>query len=297
MNIPLTHIRPNPKQPRLVFDPAELADLAASIQERGVVQPITVEPDGEDGYFIRDGERRWRASQMVGMETIFAAIVPAANGQGDKLRLLDALIANLHRSDLNVVDAGLAYRELRDVHGMTTRQIAKALGKQGAGGEAHVALRLKIVDQLDAPIQTLIAEGRLFYDHRVLDALLTIQDPATRVQMAQRLADKRFTIKGCLAAIRRFHEHVAAHPLTPGEAPALQLADRKSPPAGEPPQWNALAQLGHVPLWKNVERSVRATCRGCALAEIASEVVCRECPVIVLLIQLKAGGYARKEQG
>lgn len=290
MDIPLHHIAPNPQQPRTHFDPAQLEELTASIREHGVILPVALEAiedwSGEESdprYYLEDGERRWRAAKMAGLTMIPALVNPSRNGTGPRLRLERALVANLQRADMNPVEAGRAYLQLRDVHGLTIRQIARALGKRGAGGEAHVSHRLFIAEKMDAPIQALIAAGKLHLNRDLLEALLTIPDASTRIAFAEKMAEKQFSVKGCLTLIEKYHTHLNT-PLTQDQPPALQLAARH----GAPPQWDAFRQHGHVPPWSHIESSVRATCKACPLAENASPTICQACPVVILLIQLRA---------
>lgn len=122
--IPLSSIRPNPRQPRQVFDPEALSELVHSIKEFGLMQPIVVrEKDG--GYELIMGERRWRASGKAGLKTIPAIV--RETDDGDMLR--DALLENIHRAQLNPLEEAAAYQQLLDEFGVTQAELAEKIGR------------------------------------------------------------------------------------------------------------------------------------------------------------------------
>ncbi len=125
MNIPINKIRPNPRQPRTIFDADELQELAQSIRENGIIQPIVVEQD-KDGYTLVAGERRWRAAKIAGMKEIEAVVRPPSNHRGSQ-RLAHALIENVQRSAMGPVDEARAYQELVNELG-TADAVAKKVG-------------------------------------------------------------------------------------------------------------------------------------------------------------------------
>lgn len=140
MSIPVASISPNPQQPRQDFPEAELKELAVSIQEHGLIQPITVElkppspsPESEEEagegflYILHDGERRWRAHKLAGLETIPAFIVGV--GASQQQLLLRAIVANDQRSDLSPIERAQGYQKLHDEHGLSDSQIATSVGK------------------------------------------------------------------------------------------------------------------------------------------------------------------------
>lgn len=153
--VPVAAIRPNPEQPRHLFDPDELRQLADSIAEHGLLQPIVViETDG--GYTLIAGERRWRAARQLGMESI-PAIVRSANEQQ---RLELALVENLQRADLNALDEARAYRHLIDEFGLTQEGVAQRIGRS----RPTVANTLRILDT--APlVQQAVADGTISGGH------------------------------------------------------------------------------------------------------------------------------------
>lgn len=151
----IADISAHPGQPRRYFDDEALAELAASIGTRGVLQPIVVRPVG-DRYQIVAGERRWRAAQAARLHTIPAIIREFDEG----VTLEIALIENIQREQLNAIEEGEAYRRLIDLHGHS----ADALGKLLHKSRSHIANLMRLVD-LPAPVRALIAEGRLQMGH------------------------------------------------------------------------------------------------------------------------------------
>jgi ParB/RepB/Spo0J family partition protein len=128
VKIPVDQIVPNPEQPRKVFDPDKLKELAQSIKEVGVIQPITVEA-AEEVYILHDGERRWRAAQLAGLTEIPAEIVDGDVAGSQRERLTRALVANVQREDLTPLEVARAYSRLRDELGLTDQEIADRVGK------------------------------------------------------------------------------------------------------------------------------------------------------------------------
>jgi len=151
----IASIEPNPEQPRRTFDADELRELAASIREHGVLQPILVMA-ADAGYVLIAGERRLRASKLVGLKTI-PAVVRTANEQE---RLALALVENIQRSDLNALDEARAYRRLIDEFGLTQEQVAQQVGRS----RPTVANSLRILD-VAAEVQQAVADGIISGGH------------------------------------------------------------------------------------------------------------------------------------
>ncbi len=171
-------LRPNPHQPRTKFDPVSIAELAQSIQESGILQPIVVMPN-EDHFSIIVGERRWRAAQKIGLKTIPAIIRPMTKEQ----QLEAALVENLQREDLNPLDIASAYQKMTQDLNFTQEQVAVKVGKDRASVSNYMRL-LKLPQR----IQNMLAEDKLSMGHA--RALLSIDDPAIQVQTALQI-DKR----------------------------------------------------------------------------------------------------------
>jgi ParB family transcriptional regulator, chromosome partitioning protein len=189
LSLPIESLRTNPDQPRKVFDPAALAELAASIRAKGVVQPIIVRTDpGAPGlYQIVAGERRWRASQQAGLHEVPVIIRTYAD-----IEVLEiALIENIQRSDLNPVDEGQAYRTLLDRFGHTQDQLAEALGKS----RSHIANQMRLL-QLPESVLDFVKDGRLTAGHarplighpRAHELALHIVNGGLSVRAAENLA-------------------------------------------------------------------------------------------------------------
>lgn len=156
--IPIELIHRNPDQPRRRFGEAEIAELADSIREKGVLQPVLVRPaPGLPGeYQLVAGERRWRASQQAGLKAI-----PALVRELDDQQVLEiAIIENVQRADLGPIEESLSYRALMDRFGRTQEEVAQVVGKS----RPHVANALRLLS-LPAEVQTLLAEGKLTAGH------------------------------------------------------------------------------------------------------------------------------------
>jgi len=180
LDVPLARVRPNPYQPRRHMDDAGLAELAASIREHGVLQPILV-TETIDGYQLIAGERRVRASRLAGLERIPALVRQLA----DRDQLEVALVENVQRADLDPIEEALAYRQLIDDFGLTQEQVSDRVGK----ARATVANTLRLLD-LHADIQAAIVDGRVTEGHgRALAGLpLDGQAQVLRTVLAQSLS-------------------------------------------------------------------------------------------------------------
>ena len=157
LTIPLDSVRANPHQPRRRFDEAELSELAQSIREKGVLQPILVRQAADGGgYEIVAGERRWRAAQQAGVRSIPALVRSFSDAEA----IENAIVENVQRADLSAVEEAEGYRSLAERFGRTQAQIAATVGKS----REHVANALRLL-QLPAPVQTMVREGRLTAGH------------------------------------------------------------------------------------------------------------------------------------
>lgn len=213
--IPVASIVPNPHQPRAHFDEEALADLAASVREIGVLQPILVRPLGEGKYELIAGERRWRAARRAGL-----AVVPAVVRPTDDLGSVErALIENLHRQDLTALEEAGAYQQLAEDFSMTHEQIAARVGKS----RATVTNTLRLLS-LPASIQSLLANGRLSAGHA--KALLATPDRAFQEQLARRAAAESWTVRQLEEAVR--DRGGAASP----ESPATGTTGARDPQDG-----------------------------------------------------------------
>jgi len=173
--LPIDRIVPNPDQPRRSFAEDALNELADSIREKGVIQPLIVRPDPGDGsrFQIVAGERRWRAAQRVRLHQL-----PVIVRDFDDTEVLEvAIIENIQRADLNALEEALGYRQLIDRFGHTQEQLATALGKS----RSHIANLMRLLGLPDE-IQEMLREGQLSVGHA--RALLTADDPITLARLA-----------------------------------------------------------------------------------------------------------------
>lgn len=203
--VPVGSIVPNPNQPRVHFDEESMAELAASITEVGVLQPILVRAVGDGSYELIAGERRWRAARRAGL-----ALVPAIVRTTDDLGSVEkALVENLHREDLTPLEEAAAYQQLIEDFHLTHEQIAARMGKS----RSSVTNTLRLLS-LPAAIQHLLADGRLSAGHA--KALLTTPDRAFQEQLARRAANENWSVRMLEEAVR---DRGGATPLDPAQAP------------------------------------------------------------------------------
>lgn len=174
--LPIHKVEPNPHQPRQDFDEEELQNLADSITEHGVVQPLTVREVAGGYYQIIAGERRWRAARLAGLTQVPAVIIEA----DDKKTMELALIENLQRQDLNPVEEALGYQVLMDEYGMTQEETAKRVGKS----RPTVANALRLM-QLCSEVLEQVRSGALSAGHA--RAVLTLKDAQKQQQAAQKI--------------------------------------------------------------------------------------------------------------
>lgn len=286
MDIPLTLITRNPRQPRTEFDPAALDELTQSMDTHGQIQSILVEANPDGTYTLIAGERRTRAARALGWETIRADVRPHLNGTGDRTRLMEALIENVARADMHALDEAAAYQTLMDEFGMSMVEIGHALGK-GPNGQQYVFNRLVLI-RLDEEIQKLLRLG-FTINPQVATALLTIPDPAARIKLAKELFHNKTPYKACIAAAQKLAAALTQDaPLPRASSPALAVARTRgtADPDEDPDaaaRYNALAHTGHVPLWPKMRSAVQSACNRCVWHDAASAKVCRECPVVHVL--------------
>jgi len=175
---PIEFLRPNPRNPRKNFDEAELDELAASIKERGVIQPILARsiPRVADAYEIVAGERRWRAAQRAGLHEVPIVVIEA----GDREALEIAIVENVQRTDLNALEEASGYAQLAADYGYSHNDIARIIGKS----RSHIANTLRL-QKLPEFARSLLASGQISAGHG--RALLAVADPdATASQIIAR---------------------------------------------------------------------------------------------------------------
>jgi ParB family chromosome partitioning protein len=225
--VPLGSIKPNPRQPRVNFDEDTMAALASSIKELGVLQPVLVRQIGgaaADDFELIAGERRWRAARRAGLQTIPVLVQTSS----ETLSLEQALVENLHRQDLNVLEEAAAYQQLIEDFGHTHDQVATRVGRSRAG----VTNTLRLL-QLPAGAQRLLAEGQISPGHA--RALLGTPDRGYQETLAKRTAAEGLTVRAVEELIRQHDEKAAGGEPdvgANGERPAEPARNRRLPPPG-----------------------------------------------------------------
>lgn len=192
--IELSEIAPNPQQPRVRFDDESLGELAASIMEVGVLQPIVVRPgDPEGTYVLIAGERRLRAAAAAGLTSIPAVIRSA---ESDERYLTEALIENVQRKDLSALEEAAAYRNLLEDFGMTHEQVASRVAKS----RSAVTNTLRLL-QLPVPIQGMLEREELSAGHA--RALLSLEDESYAVHIAERAIAEGWSVRTVEEAVKK----------------------------------------------------------------------------------------------
>lgn len=292
-NLDIALIDNNPDQPRKRFNQKKLEELANSIRENGVLQPIRVEPTSDGRYVIQHGERRWRATKMAGL-TMIPAIIGAP--QEEKEFIIHALVENLGREDLNVIEEATVYKRLLEA-GWNLHQISKTTGR------AHESLRGRLAWlELEDEIQTLALEGQLPVTSKLPLGLLTLP-PEVRVELARRMADLSLNLVGCLKAIEKTAAKLEAKQADPDRprrtyyrdvSPMMEHSgiDEEDPEVVEGAYAAAAAMCkacswkprNVIPSWELVKRASKDICDDCQKKNgPALPEVCRHCPGVSML--------------
>ena len=190
--IALDQIRPNPDQPRKDFDPEALAELAASIQKLGIIQPVTLRQMDDGTYQIISGERRFRASQSIGLKTIPAYIKTA---QDDAVMEM-ALIENIQRQDLNAIETALAFQKLSEVYHLTHEQLSERLGKKRATISNYIRLL-----KLPAEIQMGLKDKKIDMSHA--RSLITVEQPGEQLKLYEDILKFGYSARQVEDLVRR----------------------------------------------------------------------------------------------
>lgn len=208
MMVPIEKIAPNPDQPRRTFDPEALDELAESIREKGVIQPLIVResPNSAGDYEIVAGERRWRASQMARLHELPVLI----RDYTDTEVLEVAIIENIQRSDLNAIEEAAGYKQLMERFGHTQEKLSEALGKS----RSHIANLMRLLN-LPQDVRDLVVDGALSAGHA--RALITADDPST---LAKKIVQGGLSVRD-------------AEKLVKAEKAPIRPKPAKSSPSGE----------------------------------------------------------------
>lgn len=231
--VPIGSIKPNPRQPRVNFDEDTMSSLAASIKELGVLQPVLVRQVGgeaADDFELIAGERRWRAARRAGLQTIPVLIQTSVETHS----LEQALVENLHRQDLNVLEEAAAYQQLIEEFGYTHDHVAKRVGKS----RTAVTNILRLL-QLPAGVQRLLAEGQITPGHA--RALLGTPDRGYQEVLAKAVVAEDLTVRAVEDLVRDHGDGGGAGPgrpdgagpqVTSNGAPSSAGGTRELPPPG-----------------------------------------------------------------
>jgi len=182
--IPIEQIEPNPDQPRREFDATAMQELAASIQNMGIIAPITLRQVAHDRYQIIAGERRWRASQMAGLKSIPAYIRTVEDENVMEL----ALVENIQREDLNAIEIALAYEHLAETTGMTQERISERVGKSRTAVTNYMRLL-----KLPAQIQMALKNHEIDMGHA--RALLSIDSPSMQLKLFKEVQKNQYSVR------------------------------------------------------------------------------------------------------
>ena len=182
--IPLSQIEPNPNQPRREFDEEAMQDLANSIREIGIIQPVKLRQIAPERYQIIAGDRRWRASHLAGLPTIPAYIRTVEDENVMEL----ALVENIQREDLNAIEIALAYEHLSETTGMTQEKIAERVGKSRAAVTNYMRLL-----KLPAQVQMALKNKEIDMGHA--RALLSIESPSVQIKLFMEIQKHGYSVR------------------------------------------------------------------------------------------------------
>ena len=183
--IPLDRISSNPYQPRKIFNEQSLDDLARSVREHGIVQPLVVSRTADNRYRLIAGERRFRAAQKAGLQSV-PAVIKDLQKEGDALQI--ALIENIQREDLNPIEEANAYHQLHDEFGLTQEEISRRVGKE----RSTVANFLRLL-KLPETVKQRLATGQLSMGHA--RALLSLDSAKKQEQLADRIVKNSLNVR------------------------------------------------------------------------------------------------------
>jgi len=199
--IPLRDITPNPDQPRTTFDEEALEELAQSVRELGIIQPISLRKLETGGYQIIAGERRFRAARLAGLATI-----PAYIRQADATQLTEmALIENIQREDLNPIEVALTYRKLLEVEGMTQERLSERVGKK----RATISNFMRLL-RLPSEVQVGLSAKRIDMGHA--KALLALPDAASQIKVYKQILKDGLSVRRVEELVKEIAEKAKALP-------------------------------------------------------------------------------------
>lgn len=217
IHIPIDQIRPNPQQPRTTLDEESLEELAASITEHGIIQPLIVSADSDEGdYTLIAGERRWRAAEMAGL-TLVPVIEKNVSEQG-QLEL--ALIENLQRTDLTPLEMAEAYRQLSEDFELTHEQIAERVGKS----RTSITNTLRLLN-LPEPVRKALAKGLITEGHA--RAILGLSNAKAQISALSSILNLELNVRQTEALVKKMNGERPAPKPKPGPSPEVQALESK----------------------------------------------------------------------
>src|SRR5215212_11515170 len=184
-DVPVEQISPNPYQPRKTFNDASIEELARSVKEHGIIQPLVVTKIGDHKYRLIAGERRFRAAQKAGLDSV-PVVIKETMTDGDVLQV--ALIENIQREDLNPIEEAYAYHQLHEEFQLTQEEISKRVGKE----RSTVANFLRLL-RLPDPVKKLLASGQLSMGHA--RAILAVDSAKKQEQLAERVVKRNLNVR------------------------------------------------------------------------------------------------------
>ena len=209
--VPIEQIEANPNQPRRDFDETALQELANSIAEIGIIQPITLHQVSEQRYMIIAGERRWRASQLAGLKSIPAYI----RTLNDASIMEMALVENIQREDLNAIEVALAYQQLMETDGMTQEKVSQRVGKS----RTAIANTLRLL-RLPAQVQMALQKREIDMGHA--RALLALESPSMQVKLFKEIIKNGYSVRKVEELVQKMKNDGEE---TDGEKPVKQSND------------------------------------------------------------------------
>jgi ParB-like partition proteins len=197
-NVPIEKVAPNKNQPRKDFEKEALEELKKSIEQKGILQPIVVREKSKDEFEIIAGERRWRASQLAGLDEI-----PVIIKETDEQNALElALIENIQREDLNPIEEAQAYQYLMDEYALTQNELAGKVGKE----RATVANVMRLL-QLGPEVRSMISQNLLSTGQG--KALLSVSDPKAQKRLARKAAKQKMSVRAVEKMVQKYKNELA----------------------------------------------------------------------------------------
>jgi ParB family chromosome partitioning protein len=225
--VELDLIKPNPNQPRTMFDDESMEELAASIREIGVISPVTLRKNPDGTFMIIAGERRYRASKSIGLKSIPAYIRTAADEQVMEM----ALIENIQREDLNAIEIALSFFRLMEEYKITQEKLSEKVGKK----RATIANYLRLL-KLPAEIQMGIKNKKIDMGHA--RALLGLNDPVAQLHLYESMLENDYSVRKIEEMVRDFLERGSFEPVN-----TVENQEKMSPAEKKPVQLNEYDEL------------------------------------------------------